>query len=92
MDSSEHEGGLATASYHKNIWKTYVVLTVNPLNDDVVLWEVKARSSQEAYEKADAGSHNFDTNLIFDKEDFGELVHEVDRMRARIEAREENGI
>ena len=95
MDNSDATGRIATPlsflSPRKNIWKSFVVLTVNALDDDVVLWEVKARSRQEAYEKADAGSHNLDTNLIFDEQGFNSFVHEIDRMRARIEAELENG-
>ena len=87
--TSDDPGRIATPLLPKNVWKAYFVLTVNALDDDVALWQVKARSQQEAYEKANAGSHNLDTNLIFDEKGFSELVHEVDRMRARIEAQEE---
>jgi hypothetical protein len=83
MDSSEHLGGLATApTLHQGSWKTYTILTVNPLDDAVVLWKLRARSQQEAWEKADAASHTFDTNLVFDEQRFRSLVAEVDKLKA----------
>lgn len=91
MDNSEDEGGLATASLPKrmNVWKRYIVLTVNALDDDAEVWEIKARNANEAYEKADAGSHNLDTNLIFTGIAFLNLADAVEEMRARIEAIED---
>ena len=80
--TSDDSGRIATPlTTSKSVWKTYFVLTVNAMDDDVALWQVKARSRQEAYEKAEAGSHNLDCNIVLDEAGFRNLVEAIQLVR-----------
>ncbi len=83
MQRSKKGSGLATAPSSlrkKNAWKKFVVLTVNPLDDDVVISDIKARNTNEAYEILEAGSHNFDRDILFSETGFENLLKAIQSM------------
>lgn len=88
MANKQNGRGLATppsfSNKKQNIWKKFTVLTVNPLDDEVVLWDVKARNPYEAFEKADAGSHNLDHYFVFNEIGFENLVKAIQSLTSKI--------
>lgn len=81
MVSEQNGRGLATSpsslQKRKNAWKRFVVLTVNPLDDAVVISEIKARNASEAHEMLEAGSHNLDHDIVFSEAGFENLVRAI---------------
>ena len=78
MERSKKGSGLATApsslKKKKNAWKKFVVLTFNPLDDDVVISDIKARNTDEAYEIIEVGSHNLDHDVLLSEKGFENLL------------------
>ena len=83
MARSKNGSGLATLpsslKKRKSVWKEFVVLTISPHNDDVVISDIKARNTDEAYEIIEASSNNLESDILFSEKGFENLLEAIQR-------------